>query len=464
MASQCHGCIKENLNMPSAQSLRTRPWKKPGWSALAIPILAIAGWAQEPARLAIPAEASPDDNAPSREVVAVEAPKAEELTLERAIELALQRQPNIAAAQASLHAAQIQFQSAHSPFAILTGPQIIYRRQQATHGLAIAQESLTQAKLETIQAVTRNYLSYLYAREQTGIADETVRSLGVMAQLAKKLVDAGSREVTTSDLERISTYELIARTRLARARLGAEQARAALREAVGLSEHEPINVAAVSLADYYDSVTKHMREHKLTISCDKAVELALANRPEALQSHLLAEVVALEIKAQGLTWRTNALTFAARSDIHSKTLPATILDPDYRPGPIAPEMPAVLSGTRSARQSRTEALYHRALAGAEKVEHLIALEVRVLCSRLHELEEQVRLLRQAVQQAGKLRKDAEKAYAADQLSTEKMLTAQLLDAQTRADLNEALYNYCITLAALQRATAGKLWEALVPAQ
>jgi outer membrane protein TolC len=210
MASQCHGCIKENLNMPSAQSLRTRPWKKPGWSALAIPILAIAGWAQEPARLAIPAEASPDDNAPSREVVAVEAPKAEELTLERAIELALQRQPNIAAAQASLHAAQIQFQSAHSPFAILTGPQIIYRRQQATHGLAIAQESLTQAKLETIQAVTRNYLSYLYAREQTGIADETVRSLGVMAQLAKKLVDAGSREVTTSDLERISTYELIA--------------------------------------------------------------------------------------------------------------------------------------------------------------------------------------------------------------------------------------------------------------
>jgi outer membrane protein TolC len=83
---------------------------------------------------------------------------------------------------------------------------------------------------------------------------------------------------------------------------------------------------------------------------------------------------------------------------------------------------------------------------------------------LHELEEQVRLLRQAVQQAGKLRKDAEKAYAADQLSTEKMLTAQLLDAQTRADLNEALYNYCITLAALQRATAGKLWEALVPAQ
>lgn len=420
--------------------------------------------ADEPARLPLEARENPPAIQAVEEIAADQPASGQELTLEKAIELALQKQPNIAAAQASLHAAQIQYQTAHSPFAIFTGPQILYRRQQATHGLAVAQAGLTQAELETIQAVTRNYLSYLYAREQTAIADETVRSLGVMAQLAKKLVDAGSREVTTSDLERITTYQLIAQTRLARARLGSEQARAALREAIGLSEKEPLHIAAVSLADYYDSVTKHMRENKQTISCDKAVELALAHRPEATQAHLLAEVIALEIKAQGLTLRSNALTFAARSDIHSKTLPATILDPDYRPGPIAPEMPAVLSGTRRARQSRTEALYLRALSGAEKVEHLIALEVRVLCARLHELDEQVKLLRAAVERSGKLRRDAEKAYAADQLSTEKMLAAQLLDAQTRADLNEALYNYCITLAALQRATAGKLWDALVPAQ
>lgn len=425
----------------------------------------LCGWSDEPARLELNQTPHTSMAAPvAGELVAPTGGPSEELTLEKAIDLALRKQPNIAAAQASLHAAQIQYQTAHSPFAIFTGPQIIYRRQQATQGLAIAQAGLTQAELETIQAVTRNYLSYLYAREQTAIADETVRSLGVMAQLAKKLVDAGSREVTTSDLERINTYQLIAQTRLARARLGTEQARAALREAIGLSEKDPLQVAAVSLADYYDSVTKHMREHKQTISCDKAVELALAHRPEATQAHLLAEVTALELKAQGLTLRTNALSFAARSDIHAKTLPATILDPDYRPGPIGPEMPAVLSGTRRSRQARVEALYHRALAGAEKVEHLVALEVRVLCARLHELEEQVNLLRQAVARAAKLRKDAEKAYAADQLSTEKMLTAQLLDAQTRADLNEALYSYCITLAALQRATAGKLWDALVPAQ
>mgnify|MGYP000451111229 CR=1 FL=1 len=448
--------------MSCAQSPRF--WSWPGWIAWTLALTGFAVWADEPARLPISEEPAQETTAPAQELIAAEVAKPEELTLKKAIELALQRQPNLAAAQSSLQAAQIQYRAAYSPFALFTGPQIHYRRRQATYGLAIAEASLTQAELETVQAVTRSYLSYLYAREQTGIADETVRSLGVMAQLAKKLVEAGSREVTTSDLERISTYELIARTRLNRARLGAEQARAALREAIGLDEKEPLQVAAVSLADYFDSVTKHMREHKQTISCDKAVELALANRPEALQSHLLAEVIALEIKAQGLTFRTNALTFAARSDIHSKTLPATMLDPDYRPGPIAPEMPAVLSGTRSARQSRTEALYQRALAGAEKVEHLIALEVRVLCSRLHELEEQVQLLRQAVQQTAKLRKDAEKAYAADQLNTEKMLAAQLLDAQTRADLNEALYNYCITLAALQRAAAGKLWDALVPAQ
>ncbi|MCS7168248.1 MAG: TolC family protein [Gemmatales bacterium] len=419
--------------------------------------------AEEPGRLPIQEtrEAGPLQGAAA--IAETSQAKSEELTLEEAIKLALRKQPNIAAAGASLMAAQIQYEAAYSPFAIFTGPQFVYRRQQATHGLAIAQAGLTQAELETIQAVTRNYLSYLYAREQTAIADETVRSLGVMAELAKKLVDAGSREVTTADLERISTYQLIAQTRLARARLGSEQARAALREAIGLSEKEPLNIAAVSLADYFDSVTQHMRQHKQTISCDKAVELALAHRPEVTQASLLAEVIALEVCAQGWTWRTNALTFAARSDIHAKILPATILDPDYRPGPIGPEMPAVLSGTRRSRQARAAALYQRALAGAEKVEHLVALEVRVLCARLQELEEQVKVLREAAERAAKLRKDAEKAYAADQLNTEKMLTAQLLDAQVRADLNEALYNYCVTLAALQRATASKLWEALVPA-
>ena len=71
---------------------------------------------------------------------------------------------------------------------------------------------------------------------------------------------------------------------------------------------------------------------------------------------------------------------------------------------------------------------------------------------------QVTLLRQAIEQAAKSVKDAEQAYRDDQLKTDQMIAIQIVEAQTRAQLNETMYRYGLALASLQRATAGKLWS------
>ncbi len=395
----------------------------------------------------------------AEEVHAAPAP-ALKLTLDQALELSMANQPAIAGAHASAAAVEAQMEAANSLLANLSGPQIHIRRKQADLGVAAAHANVTQAEQETINAVTRNYLSVLYAGEQLKIAQDVAAEFKAIYDVAKRLVGAASKEVTTADLDRIKTYQLLADTRISTARLGLTRGKAALREAIGLPQHQAIEIADDKLANYYDSVTKHFKERGLQVSCPCAIEKALQNRPEVIQAGVFAEIAHLEIEAQGLTLHSYARTFAATADIHAKILPANVINGEYRPGPLGPEYPVYLAGSRSQRQHRAELLYQRAASVSDKARGLIALEVEEACARLIEWGKQVESLQEAVKQTDKLVKDALKAYRNDQLKTEQMLAAQVLDAQTRAQLNEAIYNYAIALATLQRATACHLWSCL----
>jgi outer membrane protein TolC len=409
-----------------------------------------------------PAIVTADAQATATDLPAAPAPLS--MTLEDAVRNALSRQPNIAAARASLNSAAIQSDAANSRFAMFMGPSARVRGQQASLGVAIAQANLSQAEQETIQAVTRTYLSALFAEEQSRVADETVKNFDTLINIAKKLVDAGSKDVTADDLDRLQTYGLMARTRLSKATSGGLQARAALREAIGLGHTEQAVVAADKLSGFHANAKRYLTEQGGTISVEMAVEAALQHRPELTQVSLFAEVVCLEREAQGMSHHINVPTFAARTDIHGKALPVGQLDPDYRPGPLPPDMPTMLSGMRNTRQERAGALYDRAVAGSNKARGLVVLEVESLAARLADYDRQVDALEKAAKNTDKIYRQARTAYQNDQLKTDQMVTAQVLDAQTRAELNEAYFNYGITLAALQRATGGKLWECIQKAK
>ncbi|MER3415129.1 MAG: hypothetical protein C4297_02825 [Gemmataceae bacterium] len=374
---------------------------------------------------------------------------ARKIGLDEAVHLALEKQPALAGARASRDAASEQKRAADSLLALLTGPQIHVRRKQAELGLAIAQSQVEQAELETINAVTRTYLSVLFAKEQERVAEEALANFKAMREAARGLVKAGSKEVTTSDLERLDMYTALAAARLEEARTGQARARIALREAIGLAPQEPIEVADDRLT--YKPVK---------VSCTKAVELALQHRPELVQALLAADLARLEVKAQGLTLSANARTFAATGDIHAKILPASVINGDYRPGPLGPEMPAFLAGSWHQRRARAESLADRAEAVAEKARNLIALEVEEACLRLQQHGREVELLKATVQQAIKQGEEARRAYRAEQLPTDRLLIAQLAESQVKAQYNEAVYRYAIAQATLHRVTGGRFWDAV----
>ena len=104
------------------------------------------------------------------------------------------------------------------------------------------------------------------------------------------------------------------------------------------------------------------------------MQLAVERRGEVIESALAEQVFCLEVDAQGRLLMPSARTFASGGDIHARVLPASEFDPDYRPGPVGPDMPANLVGSRQERQDQAEAYHARSAAVAEKARNLVGLE------------------------------------------------------------------------------------------
>lgn len=381
------------------------------------------------------------------------------LGLDEAIAMALERQPTIAAARAGLNSSHAAREVAYSPFSFLGGPSIKFRRRQADLGVSIAEANVLQVRLETANAVTRSYVSVLFAREQLDLATRAVERIRATRKAAESLVQSGSKEVTKADLDRLDTFLKLGEGRIGEAKIGELRAKAALREAIGLGQQVDLEVGSEKLSNLYDAFIEHEKKNNVSLSCRLAVRTALDKRPELIQASLLSQIHCLEVDAQAADNCCNIYgkTFAATSDIHSRILPATVINGEYRPGPVGPEMPVYLAGMPEARAQRARFLYERSLAVADKAANLVALETEEACARLKGQVDQIKVLLEATANSKKLADDGMRIYVQDQMSTEKLLTIQLLDAQASSTLNEAYFKFGQAIGLLQRATAGEFW-------
>lgn len=368
------------------------------------------------------------------------------LSLSDAIRMALDKQPALAAYRASLAGAETGRRAAEAiKVPTFLARDLPYRRKQAAIGVGIAAAGVQQAEQETVYAVTRLYYTVVYARAQKKVADEVVAHMKATRDTAEQLLKGGSRDVTTSTVDKIDVYMGLAQTRQADAAQGIERALAALREAIGLGPDCPIVIAEQDLPT--PSVSVEL--------CD-VISMALARRPELVQATGFAEVTNLEIDAQGTKLiRPIVPTFANASDIHARPVPQGIANGEYRPGAVGPEMPNVMVGHRSYRVEHTRDLYARALAVVDKARGLIALEAEDAYLRWRQAATKVAQSRDAARKGSKLSEDTRRDFGADQkVKAEDVLTNEVLASQAQAQYNEARYNLILALAALERVTAG----------
>jgi outer membrane protein TolC len=368
-----------------------------------------------------------------------------QLTLEECIQIGLSRQPALAAAHASLAAAEQQRRALYNlKLAGLVSHELPYRRHQSDLGVTIAEAGVAQAEWETIYAVTRTYFSVLYAQKQAALLKGSIEKLQVTMEAAADKLKGGDVKVRQDDIQKLQLYISLYESRRIQAAQGAERALAALREAMGLDCGYPLDIVRIDFPSPNGDLCK-----------GDLIALALSRRAELVQATTAAEVTDVEVSAQNTSHNLEMKTFAAAADIHAKPVPQGLSNGEYRPGAIGIEMPTMLAGRRPDRVQRARELSARAQEVVAKTRNLIVLETEDGYVRWKEATLKVKNYNQVRDKVtASLLEVIYQRYNLNSLGVDDLLKNQGLVDQVQAEANEALYQYALALAALERITAG----------
>jgi outer membrane protein TolC len=311
----------------------------------------------------------------------------------------------------------------------------------------VAQAQLCQQEWETVYAVTRTYLTVLYAREQQKVARDLLQILQTLQDTTKGLAGEKGSNVTIPQRDRVLALFEVAGGRQQEAASGIERAKAALREAMGVGPDFP-----------FELPTGQLRANPAPITREQVIALALERRGELGQAAGAAQIAALEVKAQTATRGLTAQTFAAGGDIHAQPIVQGLRNGDYRPGAVGLEMPIQLAGTRSKRVEQAEALGARADSVREKATGLVTLEAEDIYFRYLDWSSRAPRVREASRIAEKRSADVRSLFdplaATPRATLDDVLDGALLSTQLLIQANEAEFRYLVSLADLERATAG----------
>ena len=277
------------------------------------------------------------------------------MTLDQCIQLGFQHQPALDAARASVNAAHAGSRSIDR----LILPRLFMRdykirREQAHLGVTIADAGMNQAVWETRYAITRNYFTMQFIDAQGKIVDEVLDNLVKARARAKKIFDnpPPDSKITQIDLDQIDIGIVQVRGKKSQVVNGRDKALAALREAMGLGFDYPLEVTAydlTKLAVYEVKVALKDEKGKPVMKDGKEVMVieyhpihsfnkgelisaAIASRGELVQAQTALQIAQLEVSAQYRKFGFKAETFAAGGDVHSKMVPQSVFNSEYRPG------------------------------------------------------------------------------------------------------------------------------------
>jgi outer membrane protein TolC len=382
------------------------------------------------------------------------APAVATHSLGECIAIGLANRPNIKAAQHSLNASALGHRALSnlSGVADILQPDLPIRRKQSMRGISIAAADVEKARHETTYDVTRMYYTYIYALQQEQTAANAIESMEVYYDVAKKIVEEGlggkgpgGKRIDNFTLYGLQNMISDVRLQKLRAEMGRLAALEALKEAMGVGSCYEFVPRATELPLMAGTVTK-----------EQVVELALCRRPELVMASVGVDVFRLEIEAQAKNSRSRRVpTLAAGSDLHAKTLPVAERGTDYRPGPVAPELPTFLVGKADDRVARMTEFAYRQEAVYESVANLIRLEAANAyinwLGATRRLDEAKRVHERARKQV----EDAKTASAA-RPDPELVVNSEGVAGRAQAAYVEAVFEHVKALAALERVTAGGL--------
>ena len=381
-------------------------------------------------------------------VIAKNANKVPTFNIEQLREMGRSNSSSIKAAQLGIEGvAEKQDAINKMRFLSIISKDLPVRKQQAQSGMTAATANYSQSELDLNFSIAYTYVSIIYANQQLDVAERGINDLNTLGDIAKEIVKTGSRnDVSKKQIDQINVYLNLFNGKKEEAVQGVPRAKAALREAIGITDiNWDLQTAdkVLALAD-------------VQVNRESVIAEAQARRGEILQAQSAVDATCLEIKAQDKIRAFTGKTFASGSDIHANILPIASLDENYRPGAIAPEMPGNLYGSKKSRVNQAKILHERAQTVADKAKSLIVLEAENTYLRWIENRNRATSYLKSAEEAEKLAVSLKERFdpRGGKITLDEVITTGIQANTIRIAANEALYKATLALIALERVSGG----------
>lgn len=435
--------------MPSPSARRRRPARL---AALAVGLFVLAqsgsgrqpkaAPAPPPAPLAVPGLVAAQPNGEAN---------IPEYTLGECIAIAIERQPTLKAVRSSQAASGAGLQALDNIGRLgqLVAKDLPVRKEQAQRGAVAVAADVQKTHNEIVHDVTRLYYTAVYTRQVSVIAEDVVAQVELLTKFGYEQWKLGNPKMSKAKLDVMEIGLEDARKLHRTALQGERRAYGALRELMAIQD--------TGLRFKVKDRELPVMAANIPLNEDLVVDLALCRRPELALAAAGADAFRLEVYAQNaVRFKKSVPTLAIGGDVKAREVPGTVRDlsQQYKPGAIIPEMPPQLVGNQADRVARAMHYSQRADAVFEKARNLVHLEAENAYFE-YELAAKNVVGGKRKFDFGKdlmsiVRENADNPNA----EREQLVRGYIEAAKAQSDYVEAVFQYLLTLAHLERVTAG----------
>jgi outer membrane protein TolC len=329
---------------------------------------------------------------------------------------------------------------------LFTWGKIYNNYKQAGYSLEAAKQELEAAKQKVILDVTSAFYGVMLTEKLVNVAEMAVEQVQAHVETARDMVDAGM--ATNFDILRAEVQLANIKSQLIKAKNGLKLSKDNLKNILGMDLNAQIGVEG------------ELEYIPLEMELDPLLESAMTNRPEIKQLEF-QEKVGKKFISLAKAGNKPSLALVGNYDYESNadTL-GDVFDGDaWRDSwniTLALQVPIFDGlGTR-AKVKQAESGYRQIQLGMEQLRDGIGLEVRAAYFAFQESRELLTAQEQTVEQAKESLRIANLRYENGMITNIELMDAELAFTQAQTNRFNALHDYIIAIAKLEKATASEL--------
>jgi len=333
---------------------------------------------------------------------------------------------------------------------VFTWGKIYNNYKQAKLSLEASRQELEGVKQKTILDVTTSFYSVLLTERLVKVAEMAVDQVQAHVKIAQDLVDAGM--ATNFDLLRAKVQLANIRSQLIRAKNGLKLSKDSFKNTIGMNLDSQINVRG------------ELVYQPLELELDRLIDSAMVNRPEIKQLQFQEQVGERFVSIAKAGNKPN-ISLIGNYSYSYELKPDEELDifntdewKNLWSVTLALQIPIFDGLATRARVKQAKSGLRQLQIGMGQLKDGIGLEVRAAFFGFQESEELLKAQEETVQQAEESLRIANLRYQNGMITNVELMDAELAFTQAQTNQFNALHDYIIAVAKLEKATASKLMK------